>query len=62
MYNWDYRPMAQDKAEDMRWILERRIVYGLNGARFRRREVQEHLPYLRVPDERRAFLMFLLMV
>ena len=61
MHIWDYDPatLTQDATAEQ-WQLERMINYGLNGRKIPRALLEQHLPELRIPPDRRAFLQFLL--
>lgn len=61
MHIWDYDIGTLKKTEEAeRWALERAILYGLNGQRIPRNLLMKHLPHLRIPEDRRTFLMLLL--
>ncbi|OHA02018.1 MAG: hypothetical protein A3C11_00040 [Candidatus Sungbacteria bacterium RIFCSPHIGHO2_02_FULL_49_12] len=59
---WDYEKTEYEKqaAADEIWRLERLINYGLGEEKLDREEVRNALPYLNIPEERRAFLELLL--
>lgn len=59
---WDYTKTEYNKQAkaDPVWHLERLINYGLNGDKINARELKKYLPYLRIPQNRRAFLELLL--
>ncbi|MBI4600315.1 hypothetical protein HY732_05365 [Candidatus Uhrbacteria bacterium] len=59
---WDYDDAqftAQAKA-DPAWYLERRITYGLEGTHLDRAQLIAYLPTIRIPQDRREFLEFVL--
>lgn len=61
MHVWDYDIGTLQKTEEAeRWALERAILYGLGGQKLPRGLLIKHLPALRIPEDRRAFLMLLL--
>ena len=59
---WDYDDEEYKKQAqaDPGWKLERLINYGLNGEKLNRKELEQYLPQLKIPDNRRAFLELLL--
>ena len=59
MHVWDYPRELASKA-DIRWQLERKLSFGLAGAKIRRAELERHLAALSIPDSTRAFMELLL--
>ena len=56
---WDYTDAeyAKQAAADPLWGLERQINGGLkNGEKISRALLEQYLPQLKMPDDRRAFL------
>ena len=60
--SWDYAASEYEKqaTADERWRLERLINYGLGNEKVSRDSLERHLPTLKIPDDRRAFLELLL--
>lgn len=58
---WDYdeENLKKQAAADPVWKLERLILYGLHGKKLNHKELAKHLPKLRIPEDRRAFLELL---
>jgi hypothetical protein len=61
MRTWDYdiTTLGTGPAAE-RWELERKILYGLNGTKLNADRLRRHLPYLNIPEDRRAFLQLIL--
>ena len=65
MHNWDY-DLTTLKAgpEAERWMLERMILYGLNGKKIPLNLLRKHWEYLKdcktIPEERIHFLSLFL--
>lgn len=60
---WDYTDDAYKKqaTADAAWRLERLINHGLKkGEKIDRILLQEHLPHIRIPEDRRTFFELLL--
>lgn len=59
---WDYDKKNYKKQEkkDPIWKLERMINYGLNGKKLSRAALIAHLPKLKIPPNRKAFLQLLI--
>lgn len=61
MHLWDYNPATLATGDDAeRWMLERMILYGLNGKKLNATLLRKHLPHLKIPPEHRHFLTLLL--
>ena len=65
MHNWDYDLATLGKGpEAERWMLERLILYGLNGKKIPLRLLRKHWDYLKnrnnIPEERIHFLSLFL--
>ena len=59
MHNWDY-PKTAGKTADPKWRLGRLLTYGLNGERLNRKELEQYLLELKIPDDTRALFELLL--
>lgn len=59
---WEYTPENYKKQAqaDPKWHLERLINYGLNGEKLDRALLEQYLPELNIPENRRTFLELLL--
>ena len=59
---WDYTQTEYEKQKkaDPIWHLERLVNYGFNGEKLDRTLLEEYLPQLRIPEDRKAFLELLL--
>lgn len=59
---WDYtKTEYQKQAEaDKKWQLERMINYGLGNEKLDRAILERYFKELKIPDDRRAFLEFIL--
>lgn len=59
---WDYDKTAYEKqaTRDPQWHLERLINYGLGNEKLDRALLEQMLPQLRIPENRRNFLALLL--
>jgi len=61
MHTWDYDiGTLQQGEEGERWKLTRMILYGLGGEKIPPALLRKHLAYLRIPEDRRAFLRLIL--
>ena len=61
MHNWDYATLPTDETDEgIRFRLERMICYGLNGKKLRYDELEKHLPFLVIPEEKRRVLEYFL--
>lgn len=61
MHLWDYDIGTLEPGEaGERWKLTRLILYGLGGEKIPPDLLRKHLPFLKIPEDRRAFLMLLL--
>lgn len=61
MRNWDYTVEEYQKQQqaDPVWHLERLILYGLGNQKLNKQMIQDYLPKLHIPEDRRAFLELL---
>jgi hypothetical protein len=61
MLAWDYQETEYQKQQqaDPEWYLERLILYGLKGKKLNKRLLQNYLPKLHIPEDRRVFLELL---
>ena len=59
---WDYTETEYKKQAnaDPKWHLERLITHGLGREKLNRQLLEQYLSDLRIPDDRRAFLEFIL--
>lgn len=59
---WDYPQLDYEKQAkaDEKWRLERLINYGLENEKLDRDKLTKYLAELDIPEDRRAFLEFIL--